>query len=264
MTPTAEAIPPRAQRAEILGCEIDRVDMAQTLERCDAYIRTRARAQHMAINAAKIVSSAHDDELHRLINACEIVTADGQAVVWASRLLGDPLPTRVAGIDLMDELLALAERRGYRVFILGGRPHVLERAVARLRERHPDLSIAGYRDGFYTDEEEPAVARQIRAARPDLLFVAMSSPRKEYFLGRWGRELDVPFSMGVGGAIDILAGVTRRAPCSLQRAGLEWAVRLAQEPRRLLRRYLVTNSQFIVMTLRSARRRRVVRPRISR
>jgi N-acetylglucosaminyldiphosphoundecaprenol N-acetyl-beta-D-mannosaminyltransferase len=246
---------PRNGRAHVLGCEIDRVDMDQTIERCERFIRMRTRGQHMAVNAAKIVSSHNDEELHGLINACEIVTADGQAVVWASRLLGDPLPSRVAGIDLMNELLALAERKGYRVFILGAKHEVLECALANLRERHPRLVVAGHRDGYYTADEERAVVAQIRASQADLLFVAMPSPRKEYFLARWGEALDVPFSMGVGGAIDVLAGVTRRAPRLLQVIGLEWAFRLAQEPRRLFRRYLVTNSLFVAMTLRSARRR---------
>ena len=223
-------------RAEVLGCSIDRVDMSEAAERCDRFVRTRAGAQHMAVNAAKIVAMRHDDALHRLVDRCELITADGQAVVWASRLLGDPLPTRVAGIDLMLELLAL----------------------------HPRLEFAGYRDGYFSDADEPSVVAEIHAARPDLLFVAMSTPRKEYFLGRWGPELDVPFSMGVGGAIDVVAGVTKRAPRSLQRLGLEWAFRLAQEPRRLFRRYLVTNSEFVALTLRDLtglRARRAARAR---
>jgi N-acetylglucosaminyldiphosphoundecaprenol N-acetyl-beta-D-mannosaminyltransferase len=248
-----------ADRAEVLGCAIDRVDMDEARRRCDRFVRDRAGAQHMAINAAKIVAMRHDPELRALVDRCELVTADGQAVVWASRLLGDPLPARVAGIDLMFELLALAEERGYRVYLLGARPQTIRTAVARLRERHPRLVIAGYRDGYFTDEEEPFVAAEIRAARSDLLFVAMPTPRKEYFIGRWGPELGVAFSMGVGGAIDVVAGVTRRAPRIVQRMGLEWSFRLAQEPRRLMRRYVVTNSEFVALTLRDlshARRRR--------
>ena len=239
-----------ADRAEVLGCAIDRVDMDEAARRCDRFIKDRAGAQHMAINAAKIVAMHHDDSLREVIEQCDLVTADGQAVVWASRLLGDPLPTRVAGIDLMFALMGLAQERGYRVFLLGARGETLRTAVARLKERYPRLIIAGYRDGYFSDEEEPFVAAEIRAARSDLLFVAMPTPRKELFIGRWGSELNVAFSMGVGGAIDVVAGVTRRAPRILQRLGLEWAFRLAQEPRRLMRRYLVTNSEFVVLTLR--------------
>jgi N-acetylglucosaminyldiphosphoundecaprenol N-acetyl-beta-D-mannosaminyltransferase len=159
----------------------------------------------------------------------------------------------------MLELLALAEERGYRVYLLGARADALRTAVEKIRERHPRLVIAGYRDGYFSDEEEPFVAAEIRAAHSDLLFVAMPTPRKEYFIGRWGAELGVAFSMGVGGAIDVIAGVTRRAPRWMQRMGLEWAFRLAQEPRRLMRRYVVTNSEFVALTLRDlghSRRRR--------
>jgi N-acetylglucosaminyldiphosphoundecaprenol N-acetyl-beta-D-mannosaminyltransferase len=237
-------------RVEVLGCAIDRVDMGEAARRCEAYVSTRAGAQHMAVNAAKLVAMRRDEALRRLVDDCDLVTADGQAVVWASRLLGDPLPTRVAGIDLMLELLAVAGRRGYRVYFLGAQADVLDRAIARLRALHPRLIVAGSRDGYFSAAEEPSVVAAIRAARPDLPFVAMSTPRKEYFLGRWGPELAVPFSMGVGGAIDVVAGVTKRAPRLLQRLGLEWAFRLAQEPRRLFRRYLVTNSAFVALTLR--------------
>jgi N-acetylglucosaminyldiphosphoundecaprenol N-acetyl-beta-D-mannosaminyltransferase len=249
-----------SDRAIVLGCNIDRVDMSEAAERCDEFVRTRAGAQHMAVNAAKVVAMRHDKDLHGLVDRCELITADGQAVVWASKLLGDPLPVRVAGIDLMLELMHLAERRGYRVYFLGATTEVLEQAIARLRERHPELQIAGYRDGYFSITEEAAVAAQIRDAQPDMLFVAMPTPRKEYFLGRWGPVLDVPFSMGVGGAIDVIAGVTRRAPVRMQRLGLEWAYRLAQEPRRLFRRYLVTNAEFVGITLRGMRGRRGGRP----
>ena len=140
-----------ADRAEVLGCEIDRIDMAEAARRCDGYVRTRAGAQHMAVNAAKIVAMRHDAALRGLVDACELITADGQAVVWASRLLGDPLPVRVAGIDLMHELLALAERgvladsRG--VWLrLGPAPYLsdrqLERAMALLGDA---LSAVGGR-----------------------------------------------------------------------------------------------------------------------
>ena len=245
-----------ADRAEVLGCRIDRLDMASTLARIEQLIAERGFAQHVAINAAKVVAMQADPEMKAIVEQCEIVSADGQSVVWASRLLGDPLPERVPGVDLMAELLALAERRGLRVFILGARPEVLERAGEVLRERHPALQLAGMRDGYFADEEAAQVAEEVRAARPDILFVAITSPRKEYWLGRYGRRIDVPFVMGVGGSVDVLAGVTRRAPAGWQRLGLEWLYRLVQEPGRMWRRYLSTNSRFVLMLGRELVRRR--------
>ncbi len=232
-------------RADILGCSIDRLDLPETLAAIERVIATRRYTQHMAINAAKLVTMHDDPKLCEIVDGCGLVSADGQSVVWASRLLGDPLPERVAGIDLMDALLALAEHRGYRIYFLGARPDVLARAVERLREKHPRLEVAGARDGYFADDEAPAVCAEIRASRPDVLFVAMSSPRKEYFLGEHGPVLGAPFVMGVGGSIDVIAGVTRRAPVVWQRLGLEWLFRLLQEPRRMFRRYAVTNARFV-------------------
>jgi N-acetylglucosaminyldiphosphoundecaprenol N-acetyl-beta-D-mannosaminyltransferase len=232
-------------RADVAGCRIDRLDMAGTLARCEELIATPGAAQHIAINAAKFVAMQADPTLRAIIEECELVSADGQSIVWASRLLGDPLPARVAGIDLMQELLALAEQRGYSVYFLGARQDVLDRALERIRDRHPDLRIAGAHDGYFRDDEASDVAEEVRAARPDILFVAMSSPKKEFWLSRYGRRVEVPFVMGVGGSIDVLAGKTQRAPRLLQRVGLEWAFRLAQEPRRLFHRYRVTNMRFV-------------------
>jgi N-acetylglucosaminyldiphosphoundecaprenol N-acetyl-beta-D-mannosaminyltransferase len=237
-------------RATVLGCAIDRLDMEATVSRCRELIESGGAAQHVVVNAAKLVALRRDPELARIVEGCALVNADGQSVVWASRLLRDPLPERVAGIDLMERLLALAGEEGHRVYVLGARPDVLERAVERLRVRYPRLVLAGYRNGYFSDEESAGVCAAIRAARPHLLLVAMSSPRKEYWLATHLAELGVPLAMGVGGAIDVVAGVTRRAPRWAQRAGLEWLFRLAQEPRRLARRYLVTNARFGLLVAR--------------
>jgi N-acetylglucosaminyldiphosphoundecaprenol N-acetyl-beta-D-mannosaminyltransferase len=234
-------------RAEVLGCPIDRLGMADTLTKIEHAIAEGHYTQHMAINAAKLVAMHDDPKLYEIIDNCGLVSADGQSVVWASRLVRDPLPERVAGIDLMEALLGLAEHRSYRVYILGARAEVLERAVMCLRERYPKLHVAGARDGYFADEQAADVCDEIRASRADLLFVAMSSPRKEYFLGEYGPQLGVPFVMGVGGSIDVIAGVTRRAPAVWQRLGLEWLYRLLQEPKRMFRRYAVTNTRFIAL-----------------
>jgi N-acetylglucosaminyldiphosphoundecaprenol N-acetyl-beta-D-mannosaminyltransferase len=240
----------RRRPAHVVGCRIDRLDMEATLTRCEELIATGGPAQHVAINAAKLVAMQRDPELREIVAGCELVSADGQAVVWASRLLGDPLPTRVAGIDLMHELLGLSERKGYKVFILGAKKDVLADAIANAYAMHPDLQLAGARDGYFDDAEAADVAEEIRAAAPDILFVAMPSPKKEYWLARYSAVIGVPFVMGVGGSIDVLAGQTRRAPRWLQRVGLEWLYRLLQEPRRMFRRYLVGNARFCMLVLR--------------
>lgn len=248
-------------RARVLGCEIDRLDMVATVARCEALIEAGGPAQHVAVNAAKLVAMHDDPRLRAIVHGCDLVSADGQSVVWASRLLGDPLPERVAGIDLMEALLTLAERKGYRVFVLGARRFVLERAVAELRRRHPLLALAGYRDGYFDDSESEVVCAEIHAARADILFVAISSPRKEYWLARHFDQLGVSFAMGVGGSIDVIAGVTRRAPRAAQRLGLEWLFRLAQEPRRLFARYAVTNARFLLALQRELLRSRLAQRR---
>lgn len=224
--------------------------MGEAVDLCRRAIEEGGFLQHMALNAAKLVSLRADPRLRAIVSGSELVTADGQAVVWASRLLRDPVPERVAGIDLMEELFALSGDRGYRVYLLGATEETLRRATERLLERHPKLRIAGSHHGYFPEADSPAVCALIRAARPDVLFVAMSSPRKEYWLAEHGRALGVPVIMGVGGALDVTAGDVRRAPRWAQAVGLEWAYRIVQEPRRLWRRYLVTNTRFVALVAR--------------
>jgi N-acetylglucosaminyldiphosphoundecaprenol N-acetyl-beta-D-mannosaminyltransferase len=240
----------------MLGCPLDSVDMDEAVARCERAIESRRYLQQVSVNASKFVAMSDDPELRKMVFDSDLITADGQSVVWAGRLLGARLPERIAGIDLMQRLLAAADRKGYRVYVLGAHRDVLETALERLRSEHPSLTIAGARDGYYEDSEATEVCDEIRAARPDILFVAMSSPRKEHFLRDHGESLGVSVAMGVGGAIDVIAGITRRAPRPLQRIGLEWAYRLLQEPRRLGSRYLRTNGRFAWMVLRALLTRR--------
>jgi N-acetylglucosaminyldiphosphoundecaprenol N-acetyl-beta-D-mannosaminyltransferase len=243
---------PRDRRVDVLGCEIDAVDIATTLERCRQAVEEGVTVQHLCVNAAKLVRMKRDPRLRAIAANCGLVNADGQSVVWASRLLGRPLPERVAGIDLMEQLLEVAEQEGYRVYLLGARAEVLVKAVARLQARYPRLNIVGYRDGYFRDEESARICDEIRVAAPQILLVAMSSPRKEYWLTAHGPSLGVPLLMGVGGALDVVAGVRSRAPRWLQKAGLEWLFRLLQEPRRLAARYMGTNAAFVWFVLRQA------------
>src|SRR5581483_6148018 len=200
----------------------------------------------------KVVRLQNDSTLRRAIERCALSTADGMAVVWASRLLGHPLPERVAGIDLMEGVLDLARRRGYRVYLLGARPHVVARAAETIRARHAGIEIAGWHHGYFEPDEDEAIVAEIDAAKPEIVLVALETPAKELFLERACMRVSIPFAMGVGGAFDILAGERRRAPRWMQTAGLEWLYRLRQDPRRMARRYVVGNTRFIWLVVRAA------------
>ena len=242
----------------LFGIPIAAVRMADVVARVDAAIASRTSLQIGVVNAAKLVNMRRDDRLLADVLSSDLVLADGMAVVWASRLLRQPLPERVAGIDLMHAILARGSERGYRVFCLGATPEVLARVVARFGELYPGVEVAGARDGYFSPAQDAEVAETIRRSGADVLFVAITSPRKEEFLGRWSRSLGVPVCHGVGGSFDVVAGKVRRAPLLWQRLGLEWLYRVLQEPRRLWRRYLVTNLLFARLTL--AELFRTVRP----
>ncbi len=243
--PRVQAPRQRARRVRMFGVGIDALTMAETVDRVETLIEAGGRYQHVCINAAKAVTVADDPEFAGIIRSCELVSADGQAIVWAARVLGQRLPERVTGIDLYDELLDRAAEKGWRVFFLGARREVVERVVAIETERRPTLTVAGFRDGYFSDDEAPDVVAEIAATRPDLLFVAMPSPRKEAFLATHFDALGSRFVMGVGGTFDVVSGKITRAPRWMRKTGLEWAHRLLQEPRRMFKRYLVGNSRFI-------------------
>lgn len=231
------------------------IDMRGALERVDAFIRAGEPHYNVAINAAKVVDFQEDPALREAIRDAHLLTADGQSVVWAARLLGHPLPARVAGADLMVALLAHAAERGYSVYLLGATEEVVRICIDRVRRDHPDLRVAGFRNGYFGAGEEPAIVEAIRAARPDILFLGFGTPAKEYFMHRRHRELEVPFVMGVGGSFDVYAGLVRRAPVWMQHSGLEWMFRLAQEPRRMWKRYLIGNSRFVWLVAKELLRR---------
>jgi N-acetylglucosaminyldiphosphoundecaprenol N-acetyl-beta-D-mannosaminyltransferase len=244
-------------RVWVLGCPIDAVTLDEAVAVVDEAVAARSGIQHVAINAAKLVKLQGDGALQEAVRGCELVTADGQAVVWAAGILGQPLPERVTGIDLMEAILRRSPDRGYRVYLLGAQEDVLETAAERIAARYPGIDIVGRRHGYFGEDAEAEVAAEIRDARPDILFVALTTPKKELFLARWRATLDVPFVMGVGGAFDVIAGKRKRAPQILQRLGLEWAYRLVQDPRHLLRRYAVGNTVFSWLVARAALSRAV-------
>jgi len=199
------------------------------------------------VNVAKAVRIRKDPQLRKSLSDADIVLADGAGIVLLSRLSGHPVPERVTGIDLMYNLMNRADRKGYRVFFLGATQEVVAKVVNYAGAHYPGLQVAGSHDGYFSRDEEEQIAHQIRDSRADLLFVAMTSPKKENFLSRWRQVMDVPICHGVGGSFDIVAGKTRRAPHWMQKSGLEWLYRVYQEPGRMWKRYLVTNSVFLVL-----------------
>lgn len=247
--------------SEMFGVPIAAMTMDAALGLIDQAVRSRQRLQIGVVNAAKIVNMQRNEELRADVLSSDIVFADGMAVVWASRLLGRPLPERVAGIDLMMGMLERGAAAGYRVYCLGASLDVLGRVVSRIARDYPGVSVVGSHHGFFTEADEAGIARDIADARPDILFIAMTSPKKERFLSKWSRQFDVPVCHGVGGSFDVFAGHVQRAPDRWQRLGLEWLYRVKQEPGRLWKRYLTTNSAFAMMVASAFVRQQLARIR---
>ncbi len=232
--------------AELMGLSFDDVTMETAVARCLDLCRT-SRTSHTVItaNASHLCMMRHDLELARACRAGYLTLADGMSVVWALRASGQPIPERVTGVDLMARLLAAASEHRLRVYFLGARREVITTLVERVRTKYPGIEIAGFRDGYFGPDDHLGLIEEIRAARAHILFVGMPTPFKETWCERHRRRLDVPVIIGVGGSFDVLAGFIRRAPRWLQSLGLEWFWRLLMEPRKLWKRYLTTNSEFI-------------------
>lgn len=235
----------------VLGIEVAAIDMAQAKAIIHDAVVTRSPLHIGVVNAAKIVNMRRDPALEAAVLESDIVFADGMSVVWASRLLGKPLPERVTGIDLMNAILEQGNEHRYRVYLLGATEDVVQEVERRIGRDYPHVVIAGRHNGYFGAQDEAGIAADIAAAKPDVLLVAITSPKKEQFLARWGTTLGVPVYHGVGGSFDVYAGLVQRAPSAWQRLGLEWLYRLLQEPGRLWKRYLYTNSVFIGLVAKS-------------
>lgn len=240
-----------SKRINFMGIPVDSLTMDETITHIDEAIQDNYQLSHVVINAGKVVLMQKDKELFESVVSCDVINADGQSIVWAARFLGEQLPERVAGADLMPRLVHLAHQKGYKCFFFGAKEQVVKKVVDIFEAQYGKEVIAGYRNGYFKKEEEASIARQIAESGAQLLFVAIPSPKKENFLYKFRSDLqNVNFTMGVGGTFDVIAGVTKRAPLWMQNAGLEWFYRLVQEPRRMWRRYLIGNSKFIWLVLK--------------
>jgi N-acetylglucosaminyldiphosphoundecaprenol N-acetyl-beta-D-mannosaminyltransferase len=232
-------------RHEILGAMVHALTMNQTLDIVDDAIIAKTRLMIGVVNAAKIMKMRKDPELAADVHGSDLVLADGMSVVYASRLLRKPLPERIAGIDLMHGILERGCAKVYRVYCLGATEAISAVVEERFRDQYPGVQLVGRRHGYFSAEEEQQVVADIASCNADVLFVAMTSPKKERFMAKWGRQLNVTVIHGVGGSFDVVAGHVHRAPESWQNVGMEWLYRVKQEPGRLWWRYLVTNTSFL-------------------
>lgn len=239
-----------SKRVKFLNTYVDALTMEETLEKIQEYIDNKECVQHVVINAGKVNLMQENEELTNIINECPLINADGQSIVWGSKILGNSLPERVAGIDIFTELVKISAERGYKPYFFGAKEEVVIEVVRKFKEQYPTLKVAGYRNGYFKNEQSIEIAKDINKSGADILFVAFSSPMKEFWIREHMEIMKVPFTMGVGGSFDVIAGKTTRAPKWMQKCGLEWFHRFIQEPRRMFKRYIVGNLRFVKIVLK--------------
>jgi N-acetylglucosaminyldiphosphoundecaprenol N-acetyl-beta-D-mannosaminyltransferase len=244
------------RRVSILGTSIDPYTMDQTIQKTKEIINSGEFAHLIGVNADKILQIRSDSTMKEIVNRCEIVNADGASMLIAAKRLNVNLPERVAGIDLMLNLCKMAQEEKLKVFLLGAKQEVVEKTSSALLHKYPNLNICGIRNGYFNDNEFDAIAEEVSKSQPDIVFVGITSPKKELLIERF-RELGLQGAfVGVGGSFDVVSGNIPRAPLWMQKAKLEWLFRLCQEPGRLLKRYLVGNIQFLHILNKEAKQKR--------
>ena len=239
------------RKIDIFNIPIDAISMQETLQKVENAITLNQHIHHTVVNAGKIVSMKTDKVLERSVIEANIINADGQAVVWAANFLGKKLPERVSGIDLMEQLVKQSHEKGYKCFFFGAKEEVVVKLVNIYKMQYSDDIIAGYRNGYFDIGDEEQIAADIANSGANILFVAITSPKKEIFLNTYKKHLQkVNFIMGVGGSFDVIAGKVKRAPLWMQDIGMEWLYRVIQEPKRMWKRYLVGNTKFIWLVIK--------------
>ncbi len=233
------------KRIIILNTIIDVLNVQETIDLVEEYVKQKEPLHLMGVNADKINEINENERLKQIVNSCGIINADGASVIKASKYLGKPLPERVAGIDLMQSLVKLSEAKGYSVYLLGAKQEIVEKTATVLKNRYTDLNLVGYRNGYFKQEQWPEISKELKQVHPDFVFVGITSPMKEYLIEFLQDDGNDCVFMGVGGSFDVISGAIPRAPMWMQKSGLEWLFRVIQEPRRLFKRYFVGNWTFI-------------------
>jgi N-acetylglucosaminyldiphosphoundecaprenol N-acetyl-beta-D-mannosaminyltransferase len=237
------------RKINFMGCSMHAVTVTETVSEIISRIEREEFTQHVVVNVAKIVNMRKDPTLDESVRGCDIINIDGMGVVFGARMLGHYVPERVAGVDLFFNLLQMSAKRGLPVFLLGAKDEVITEARNRIERLYPDLDVVGHHHGYFWNNEVKVV-KKIKESGARLLFVAITSPKKENFINKWKDQLGVDFVMGVGGTFDVVAGKVKRAPVWMQSYGLEWLYRVAQEPGRMWKRYLFTNAEFLWLLIK--------------
>ena len=232
----------------LLGVKVHCVDMESAIETIRGYVHSGKPHLIVTADASGIVLAQRDEDFRSLVNEADLVTPDSSGILLGARWLGAPLREKVSGVDMAREVCRIAAQEGFSVFLLGGAPGIAEAAGRKLRESYPGLAIAGTRDGFFPPSEDADVAKAIRDSGALLLLVAMGIPRQEKWIRDHLNQLGVCAAMGVGGTLDVFSGKVKRAPVWMQRHGLEWAYRLARDPRKISK--VATLPRFLAMVLR--------------
>lgn len=260
MSPHVTATRAARERLQLGHVAIDRVGFDQALDAIEQLVRARRGGTVLTPNVDHVVLAETDARLRAAYESASLSLVDGTPVLWASRLLGAPCPEKVSGSDLIEPLLARAEACGFSVYLLGGEPGVAEKAALTIGVRWPLLRVCGW-DAPRVDLDEQSghtqheIVQKIRAAKPDLVLVALGCPKQEILMQRVRDAVRPAVLLGLGASLDFLAGTVPRAPRVVSQLGLEWLYRLAHEPRRLWRRYLVRDPKFLVVLMRALRLR---------
>ena len=241
-------------RIQILNTTVDVLSVHDTIELVEEYVKKKEPLHLMGVNADKINELNKNERLKQIVNSCGIINADGISVIIASKYLGKPLPERVAGIDLMQKLVELSEKKGYTIYLLGAKEEVVQKTAKVLMESYPKLNLVGFHNGYFKEDEWPAISEILKRKKPDFVFVGITSPIKEYLIEYLQSEGNKSVFMGVGGSFDVISGTIPRAPKWMQDSGLEWLFRVLQEPKRLFKRYFAGNYLFIKSVWREKRR----------
>ena len=220
------------KKVTILGVPVDVITMGEAVARIDGFIEKRTPVLVATANAEMLMRATHDGALRRILQGAAMVTPDGAGTVWAAHHLGYAMPERVAGYDMVQELMREAPAKRRRIFFFGSAPGVADKAKKKAEQLYPGIEIVGTRNGFFTAADEPAIIEEIKAAHPDILLAALGVPKQEKWLAKHLGELGVPVAIGVGGTFDVMAGVMKRAPRWMQRAKLEWLFRGMIQPKR--------------------------------